>query len=68
MLLMSPRTAVVCFFSVLVAFCSGLEFEDRGKCEMILLGNSNTFEDFDSAFSRTCVTNVLGSKKSDISY
>ena len=31
MLLMSPRTTVATFLSVLVAFCSGLEFEERGK-------------------------------------
>lgn len=36
MLLMSPRTSLACFLSVLVAFCSGLEFEERGKLEIRL--------------------------------
>ena len=31
MLLMSRRTTVATFVSVLVAFCSGLEFKERGK-------------------------------------
>lgn len=35
-LLMSPGTTLVCFLSVLVAVCSGSDFEEGGKCKISL--------------------------------
>ena len=37
---MSPQTTVVFFLGVLVAFCLGLEFEERGEFEVKLVSNA----------------------------
>lgn len=60
MLLMSPRTTVVCFFSVFLAFCSSLEFEERGKCEIRLKANWNArLVSLTAGFNRTYVRKCL---------
>lgn len=61
MLLMSPRTTVLCFLSVFLAFCSSLEFEERGKCEIRLKANWNArLVSLTAGFNnRTCVRKCL---------
>lgn len=49
---MSPQTTVVFFLGVLVAFCYGLEFEERGEFEVKLVVKfERALAMFDSVFS-----------------
>lgn len=48
---MSPQTTVVFFLGVLVAFCLGLEFEERGEFEVKLVVKfERALAMFDSVF------------------
>lgn len=49
---MSPQTTVVFFLGVLVAFCLGLEFEERGEFEVkLVIKFERALAMFDSVFS-----------------